>query len=178
MKAMKAMKQGRSLSMTAMKASTGMKQQSSFGQNVGRKHRRGALGSEGEKAMKSMKAMKSVKAMKAMKAKPMKAKATKAAKKSRKAGSPPKAMTALKAKARKSVEARSTPQIIKKVMKTKALQKTDTMTKIVGKGDQELWSKVSVKDIPEIWVVTKRDKNEIGHDVYGMLKKKSTFKFP
>ena len=169
MKAMKAMKQGRSLSMTAMKASTGMKQQSSFGQNVGRKHRRGALGSEGEKAMKSMKAMK---------AKPMKAKATKAAKKSRKAGSPPKAMTAMKAKARKSVEARSTPQIIKKVMKTKALQKTDTMTKIVGKGDQELWSKVSVKDIPEIWVVTKRDKNEIGHDVYGMLKKKSTFKFP
>ena len=172
MKAMKAMKQGRSLSMTAMKASTGMKQQSSFGQNVGRRHRRGALGSEGEKAMKSMKAMK------AMKAKPMKAKATKAAKKSRKAGSPPKAMTAMKAKARKSVKARSTPQIIKKVMKTKALQKTDTMTKIVGKGDQELWSKVSVKDIPEIWVVTKRDKNEIGHDVYGMLKKKSTFKFP
>ena len=172
MKAMKAMKQGRSLSMTAMKASTGMKQQSSFGQNVGRRHRRGALGSEGEKAMKSMKSMK------AMKANPMKAKATKAAKKSRKAGSPPKAMTAMKAKARKSVKARSTPQIIKKVMKTKALQKTDTMTKIVGKGDQELWSKVSVKDIPEIWVVTKRDKNEIGHDVYGMLKKKSTFKFP
>ena len=169
MKAMKAMKQGRSLSMTVMKASTGMKQQSSFGQNVGRKHRRGALGSEGEKAMKSMKAMK---------AQSMKAKATKAAKKSRKAGSPPKAMTAMKAKARKSVKARSTPQIIKKVMKTKALQKTDTMTKIVGKGDQELWSKVSVKDIPEIWVVTKRDKNEIGHDVYGMLKKKSTFKFP
>ena len=63
-------------------------------------------------------------------------------------------------------------------MNTPALQKTDTMTKIVGKGDQELWSKVSVKDIPEIWVVTKRDKNEIGHDVYGMLKKKSTFKFP
>ena len=168
MKAMKAMKQGRSLLMTAMKASTGMKQQSSFGQNVGRRHRRGALGSEGEK----------MKSMKAMKAKPMKAKATKAAKKSRKAGSPPKAMTAMKAKARKSVKARSTPQIIKKVMKTKALQKTDTMTKIVGKGDQELWSKVSVKDIPEIWVVTKRDKNEIGHDVYGMLKKKSTFKFP
>ena len=67
---------------------------------------------------------------------------------------------------------------MKKVMKTPALQNTDTMTKIVGKGDQELWSKVSVKDIPEIWVVTKRDKNEIGHDVYGMLKKKSTFKFP
>ena len=169
MKVMKAMKQGRSRSMNAMKASMAMKQQSSFGQNVGRRQRRGALGSEGEKAMKSMKAMK---------AKPMKAKATKAAKKSRKAGSPPKAMTAMKAKARKSVEARSTPQIIKKVMKTKALQKTDTMTKIVGKGDQELWSKVSVKDIPEIWVVTKRDKNEIGHDVYGMLKKKSTFKFP
>ena len=80
-----------------------------------------------------------------MKPKPMKAKATKAANKSRKAGSPPKAMTAMKAKARKSVKARSTPQIIKKVMKTKALQKTDTMTKIVGKGDQELWSKVSVK---------------------------------
>ena len=113
------------------------------------------------KAMHAMKAMKSMKAMKAMKT--MKAM---------------KAMTSMKAKARKSVKARSTPQIIKKVMKTKALQKTDTMTKIVGKGDQELWSKVSVKDIPEIWVVTKRDKNEIGHDVYGMLKKKSTFKFP
>ena len=67
---------------------------------------------------------------------------------------------------------------MKKVMKTPALQKTDTMTKIVGNGDQELWSKVSVKDIPEMWVVTKRDKNEIGHDVYGMLKKKSTFKIP
>ena len=115
---------------------------------------------------------------KAMKAAAKAMKTMKAAKKSRKAGSPPKAMTAMKAKARKSVKARSTPQIIKKVMKTKALQKTDTMTKIVGKGDQELWSKVSVKDIPEIWVVTKRDKNEIGHDVYGMLKKKSTFKFP
>ena len=84
----------------------------------------------------------------------------------------------MKAKARKSVEARSTPQIIKKVMKTKALQKTDTMTKIVGKGDQELWSRVSVKGILEIWVVTKRDKNEIGHDVYGMLKKKTHLQIP
>ena len=135
------------------------------------------------KSMKALKAMKAVKAkaMKAMKAKAMKtmkAKAMKAAKKSRKAGSPPKAMTAMKAKARKSSKAAAPPKIIKKVMKTKALQKTDTMTKIVGKGDQELWSKVSVKDIPEIWVVTKRDKNEIGHDVYGMLKKRSTFKFP
>ena len=158
--------------MKTMKASMAMKQQSSVGRKVGRRQRRGALGSEGEKAMKTMKAMKA-KAMKTMKAKAMKA-----AKKSRKAGSPPKAMTAMKAKARKSSKAAAPPKIIKKVMKTAALQKTDTMTKIVGKGDQELWSKVSVKDIPEIWVVTKRDKNEIGQDVYGMLKKKSTFKFP
>ena len=122
--------------------------------------------------------MKTPKAMKAKAMKTMKAKAMKAAKKSRKAGSPPKAMTAMKAKARKSSKAAAPPKIIKKVMKTAALQKTDTMTKIVGKGDQELWSKVSVKDIPEIWVVTKRDKNEIGHDAYGMLKEKSTFKFP
>ena len=87
-------------------------------------------------------------------------------------------MTAMKAKQPYWTSSPSPPKIIKKVMKTAALQKTGTMTKIVGKGDQELWSKVSVKDIPEIWVVTKRDKNEIGHDVYGMLKKKSTFKFP
>ena len=96
----------------------------------------------------------------------------------RKAMKASKLMKAMKAQARKSSKAAAPPKIIKKVMKTKALQKTDTMTNIVGKCDQELWSKVSVKDIPEIWVVTKRDKNEIGHDVYGMLKKKSTFKFP
>ena len=124
-------------------------------------------------AMKSGKAASPPKAMKAMKAK---------ARKSSKAAAPPKAEARKSRKAAappmKSSKAASLPKVIKKVMKTPALQKTDAMTKIVGKGDQELWSKVSVKDILEIWVGTKRDKNEIGHDVYGMLKKKSTFKFP
>ena len=90
-------------------------------------------------------------------------------------------MKAMKSKAMKSSKVAGTVSptwVMKKVVKTTPLPKTDTITKLVGKDDQELWSKVSVKDIPEVWVVTKQYNKEVAHEVYGQLKKKSTFKFP
>ena len=112
------------------------------------------------------KAMKA-KAMKAMKAKAMKSKAMKS-----------KAMKSKAMKSSKVADTVSATLVMKKIIDKTPLPNTDTITKLVGKDDQELWSKVSVQDIPEVWVVTKQYNKEVAHEVYGQLKKKSTFKFP
>ena len=115
------------------------------------------------KAMKAMKA----KAMKAMKAKAMKSKAMKS-----------KAMKSKAMKSSKVADPVSAMLVMKKIIDETPSPNTGTITKLVGKDDQELWSKVSVKDIPAVWVVTKQYNKEVAHEVYGQLEKKSTFKFP
>ena len=87
----------------------------------------------------------------------------------------------MKSKAMKSSKAAapaSPSTVMKTVIKTAPLHNTDTVTTPVGKHEQELWSKVSVKDIPDVGVVTKQYNKDVGHYVYGMLKKQSTFKCP